>query len=318
MKSSRFVLKFIVLSSVLLSGAALTHAQATRTWVASVAAGGDDANPCSRSAPCKTFAGAIAKTHEGGEIDAVDPDSYGSVTITKAITIDGGTGAGWASILATQNANGIVVNINTTGINHPDSADVNLRNLSINGAKQAGTAGDVGIDILRGAQVHITNVSIQNFANQGIRVEAAEDVLLFLDNVMLTRDTTAVRLNATAGTILAQLNHVNVQGSTNGIYAVANARATIRDSYFGRTTGTSTGAVRAASGCTINIENSMFSHNELAVNCESGGTVRISTNSFYNNSVALSGAGTIATATNTNKFAGNGSDGATNDVITLK
>src|SRR5947209_1242304 len=31
------------------------HAQATRTWVSGV---GDDVNPCSRTAPCKTFAGA--------------------------------------------------------------------------------------------------------------------------------------------------------------------------------------------------------------------------------------------------------------------
>jgi hypothetical protein len=294
------------------------HAQATRTWVASSAGGGDDANPCSRTAPCATFAGAISKTSEGGEIDAIEPGSYGSVTITKAITIDGGTGAGWAGILATQNSNGIIVNINTSGINHPDSADVILRNLSINGAKQAGTGGDVGIKILRCAQVHVQNVSIQNFSNQGIRVDAAEDTELFVENVMLTRDKTAIRLETSAGVVLAQLNHINVQGSDNGVYAVANARAAVRDSYFGRTDGTTTGAVRAASGCVINIENSMFSHNELAVNCESGGTVRISNNCFYNNTTALSGAGTIATATNTNKFAGNGTDGNTNDVITLK
>src|ERR671925_1109954 len=73
------------------------HAQATRTWVSGV---GDDANPCSRTAPCKTFAGAISKTATGGEINTLDPAGYGGVTITKAITIDGGTGSGWASILA--------------------------------------------------------------------------------------------------------------------------------------------------------------------------------------------------------------------------
>jgi hypothetical protein len=65
------------------------HAQATRTWVSGV---GDDANPCSRTAPCKTFAGAISKTAANGEIDALDPGGYGAVTITKAITIDGGGG----------------------------------------------------------------------------------------------------------------------------------------------------------------------------------------------------------------------------------
>ena len=60
------------------------HAQATRTWVSGV---GDDANPCSRTAPCKTFAGAISKTAAGGEINCLDPGGFGAVTITKAITI---------------------------------------------------------------------------------------------------------------------------------------------------------------------------------------------------------------------------------------
>src|SRR3954466_7353520 len=84
--------------------------QATRTWVSGV---GDDVNPCSRTAPCKTFAGAISKTAEGGEIDALDPAGYGTVTIVKAMTIDGGTGSGWASILATGAPNGINVNVTT-------------------------------------------------------------------------------------------------------------------------------------------------------------------------------------------------------------
>src|SRR6516165_7464812 len=87
---------------VLWSGAA--HAQASRTWVSGV---GDDANPCSRTAPCNTFAGAISKTAAGGEIDALDPGGYGAVTITKSITIDGGGGQ-VASVLV-SGTNGIVV-----------------------------------------------------------------------------------------------------------------------------------------------------------------------------------------------------------------
>src|SRR5476649_1636284 len=63
------------------------YAQATRTWVSGV---GDDANPCSRTAPCKTFAGAISKTAPSGEINVLDPGGFGALTITKAITIDGG------------------------------------------------------------------------------------------------------------------------------------------------------------------------------------------------------------------------------------
>src|SRR5499426_47183 len=81
------------------------HAQATRTWVSGV---GDDANPCSRTAPCKTFAGAIAKTMAQGEINCLDPGGFGAVTITKSITIS--CEAGTAGVLVSA-TNGIVVNV---------------------------------------------------------------------------------------------------------------------------------------------------------------------------------------------------------------
>src|ERR671927_1009604 len=103
-------------------------AQATRTWVSGV---GDDVNPCSRTAPCKTFAGAISKTAAGGEIDALDPGGFGAVTLTKSILIDGTTGAGFGSILA-SGVNG--VNVNDSATASPNTIAVTLRRLSINGA----------------------------------------------------------------------------------------------------------------------------------------------------------------------------------------
>src|SRR5450432_3310814 len=96
------------------------NAQATRTWVSGV---GDDANPCSRTAPCKTFAGAISKTAAGGEIDALDPSGFGAVTITKAITI---AGDGTLASILVAGTNGIIVN---AGVNDV----VLLRNLSLIG-----------------------------------------------------------------------------------------------------------------------------------------------------------------------------------------
>src|SRR5882672_8903878 len=90
------------------------QAQATRTWVSGV---GDDVNPCSRTAPCKTYAGAISKTAKDGEISTLDPGGFGAVTITKSITINGGgAGAGYGSILAALTT-GVIVNIT-------DAADV--------------------------------------------------------------------------------------------------------------------------------------------------------------------------------------------------
>src|SRR5215472_3590084 len=119
-------MKRIALLALALAASALfvpgqASAQATRTWVSGV---GNDANPCSRTAPCKTFAGAISKTAAGGEIDALDPGGFGALTITKSITIDGGGGQ-VASVLA-SGTSGIVVAAGLTDV-------VTLRNLRING-----------------------------------------------------------------------------------------------------------------------------------------------------------------------------------------
>src|SRR4051794_7035359 len=130
-------MKKIVLSlsavAALLCLSSVAQAQATRTWVSGV---GDDANPCSRTAPCKTFAGAISKTAAGGEISVLDPGGFGGVTITKSISIvaEGGEGG----ILAAGTF-GVTVN---AGVNDV----VNLRGLIIEGA---GT-GLIGVRFLAG------------------------------------------------------------------------------------------------------------------------------------------------------------------------
>src|ERR687895_537754 len=124
----RSLLLATALALVLLALPSTAFGQATRTWVSGV---GNDENPCSRTAPCKTFAGAISKTANHGEISVLDPGGFGAVTITKNITIDGGTGAGWASILA-AGTNGVVVNDSQSAT--PNTIVVTLRNLSIQGA----------------------------------------------------------------------------------------------------------------------------------------------------------------------------------------
>src|SRR6266849_3141888 len=146
---------FKVLATVLL-GASLMSAQAPRTWVSGV---GDDANPCSRTAPCKTFAGAISKTLSGGEIDALDPGGFGAITITKPITLDGGGGQA-ASILV-SGPNGVVV---TSG-----TGTVILRNLRINGMG----SGLNGIRWLSGAALQIENCYIFGFTGNGVDIAKA-------------------------------------------------------------------------------------------------------------------------------------------------
>lgn len=139
----------------IMAGAAapVSSAQATRTWVSGV---GDDVNPCSRTAPCKTFAGAISKTAVGGEINCIDPGGFGAVTITKSLTIDcyGVLGG----VLFAGAASG--VNVNGTNI------VVTLRNLSLNGA---GT-GQVGVRFTNGKQLNLENVAISQSSQTGVLV----------------------------------------------------------------------------------------------------------------------------------------------------
>ena len=131
-------------------------AQATRTWVSGV---GDDVNPCSRTAPCLTFAGALSKTVAGGEINCLDAGGFGILTITKSITIDC-TGT-FGSILVSSSSSGIIVN--GAGIN------VVLRGLAINGGTLV-QQGFNGVLFLSGASLTIIDSTITNVpapANSG-------------------------------------------------------------------------------------------------------------------------------------------------------
>src|SRR5436309_3057914 len=164
-------LNLFVALGLLVFGTVMMQAQASRTWVSGV---GDDANPCSRTAPCKTFAGAISKTATGGEIDALDPAGYGAVTITKGITIDGGGGQ-VASVLV-SGTNGIVVQAQTF-------ETVILRNLRLNGI---GT-GLNGIRFLSGKSLTVERCDIFGFTQNAIDValnQASTGSVFVTDSVM--------------------------------------------------------------------------------------------------------------------------------------
>jgi hypothetical protein len=162
---TRRTLVFALLVVFALTGS--VYAQATRTWVSGV---GDDANPCSRTAPCKTFAGAISKTAVYGEISVLDPGGFGNVTITKSMTIDG-TGQIGSDLNAT--VNGIIINCS--------GCEVTLRNMEIDGAG----SGVRGVDILQAKAVHITGVAIwgqRGNPGRGIDIATSTPVDVFVDH----------------------------------------------------------------------------------------------------------------------------------------
>jgi hypothetical protein len=208
------------------AGAASTaHAQATRTWVSGV---GDDANPCSRTAPCKTFAGAISKTANFGEISVLDPGGFGAVTITKPISL---IANGQEGSILNSGVNGVIINISAVTF-PPPSRRVYIEGLNFNGA---GT-GLNGIRVLAADSVHIRNTTINNnrgtngFALDVQNSGSAVDVML--DHVVMTGNNGGVNV-ASVGPV----NRVFVNNSTisrNVTFSVkvdgAGARANLNNS----------------------------------------------------------------------------------------
>ncbi len=147
--SHRFAV-LLAVTAVALTLPAAAFGQATRTWVSGV---GDDANPCSRTAPCKTFPGAISKTAAGGEINVIDAGGFGGVTITKSITI---RGRGPTAGVLVSGTNAIIINAAATD-------KIKISGLDINGVGTGAPTALVGIKILSAGRVSITNNEIYRF-----------------------------------------------------------------------------------------------------------------------------------------------------------
>jgi hypothetical protein len=205
----------LVSIGLLLAAQQPSHAQASRTWVSGV---GDDANPCSRTAPCKTFAGAISKTAAKGEINVLDPGGFGAVTITKSITIHSESVD--AGILASF-VNGIIIQAGATDV-------VELSGLNINGFGN----GINGIKIISAGAVHIRKSLIHEFptaGNAGILIQpTAGNVDVFISDTTLTQNAQGVLAGptggATANVVLDRVNLTNI----NGPAVRANGGAEIR------------------------------------------------------------------------------------------
>jgi len=289
-------------------------AQATRTWVSGV---GDDANPCSRTAPCLTWAGAISKTAAGGEIDALDPGDFGAVTVTKGITI-----SGWGDVAAIAHASGsgITVAAATTDT-------VMIKNLLINGNK----TGSYGINYLSGKQLVLENVLISNEGTAGIRVYPSSAVLnLSARNVSLSTGGTIssqIGINVDTGMgANVELRNVSIEGFATGVM-LNNGVLDVADSLITQNSGdainiangkghvtlstlTNNGTAAETTGATafLSVERSAIVGNSQAI-VATAGTIRIHDNSLYDNktgiSCGLSGPyGTVA-STGANRKANN-------------
>jgi hypothetical protein len=291
----------LAVSFCALTGAA--QAQATRTWISGV---GDDANPCSRTAPCKTFAGAISKTSDCGEIDALDPGGFGGVTITKGITLDGGGGQ-VASILV-GGTPGITIN-NSSATCHSDI----IRNMRIVGLAPMGGAGTIGINIVTSSApsaVILEHDAIFQFSQQCVYVNATQpQFVTILDSQfdLCTLGGLSVTSTVAADTVSIARSIFTTNGV--GITVGPNSHVNLESSQV--VTNTTGGVLANASTAKIDINESSVSNNiGYGIQATSGAIVNLSnTTVVYNLGQGLMGTGATLLTWSNNWVYGNNPDG---------
>ncbi|HWX67587.1 MAG TPA: hypothetical protein VNZ27_14300 [Rhodanobacter sp.] len=289
---------FLVATVLAFAFTATAHAQASRTWVSGV---GDDANPCSRTAPCKTFAGAISKTAANGEISVLDPGGFGALTITKAITINGG--GELASVLV-SGTNAIVIAAGPTDT-------VILRNLEFNGI---GTGVD-GVLIQSAGTVIIDHSTFEGFANNDVELNVTSPTYVVMQDSTITGGAKGVVIDGTSGPgpVTALLKNVTIQGTGTALQTL-RGHIDVTHSIFQN--NAAYGAL--ASVGTINLEDSIFSFNGTAVQAQTAAQVVVSNVDFFNNTVGIgSGGGSVGSAGN-NRKVDNSTPGAPNFTIMVQ
>lgn len=275
-----------------------------RTWVSGV---GDDANPCSRTAPCKTFAGAISKTFPGGEISVLDPGGFGAVTITKSVTLNGdGT---LASIF--------VGGTNAFNISAGAGDTVILRNLKIFG----GDSGLVGVKLNSAGAVHIENCHIYSFTSHGIDMSPAAGTLFVKDTNIKKCGGNGINVTS-AGIVRAAIEDVRMDQCSVGCRAGSGARVTLRNCHM---SGNGTGfkaEQTAADNPIATLERCRMSENATAGVQAGPGSPVVHLSQCYvvnngANGLSVSGGGQILSYGN-NVVVTNATDGAVSGPDTFK
>ena len=296
----RLIVRVLTLVTVAFAFAAVAQAQATRTWVSGV---GDDVNPCSRTAPCKTFAGAISKTAKDGEINCLDSGGFGAVTIVKSITIDGTPVM--ASVLngsSTGGFNGVIINIT-------DAADVRksvtLRGLSIQGAG----SGIRGVDILAASAVFVINCIIEGqngSPGHGIDDSRTAGGLLEVTNTSIINNAgSGINVNPSSGSTQINVHITNciVQRNATGLFAGSNVRASIYNSTFTQNFIAGISANQTAGGTTaVDVDHCVVSNNIAGFSATTANAmIRVSNTTALNNNglanaglAVASGGGTVS------------------------
>ena len=318
---NKFTFHLIAVLVCIAFGTSIAQAQANRTWVSGT---GDDANPCSRTAPCKTFAGAISKTAINGEIDAMDPGGYGTVTITKSMTLDG---TGTFAAIASPIGSGIAIVFTTSDTQDPVKS-VRIRGLSITGGGSS-TCGGLSCGTrtgIRGIFVSpsslgqpkliVQDTVIDGFTGDGILFTPNGGDLVVSHTVIRNNDGAGIKLD-TGG---ANIVHATIDNSMlilngDGLRVEDAVRATVKDSSLSNNAQNGLAAINLSASSQTQILHSMIAENRQN-GIQAGGnitfaTVQVAESMIVHNNVgvAFSNANGRINSWGNNYVSLNGSDG---------
>lgn len=297
----------------LLALCANASAQATRTWVSGV---GDDANPCSRTAPCKTFAGAISKTAEGGVINTLDPGGFGAVTITKSITIHGGDANGG---ILNSSTNGILVNAGPTDI-------VKISNVNIDG----GGTGLNGVRFLAGAALILDSVQIRGNSTGGYGISFApsgSSKLIINDSTLSDNAGGGLYVAPGAGGFAyVSIENTKANGNKFGFRADDRSVMSIRNSSAASNTNNGVLAYSSSQAVEITLDNCQITNNGVGNPTAAGvraqgslASVLISNNTISGNAYGvLADTGADIFSFGNNQIISNWADGTPTGSLTSK
>src|SRR5258708_7052790 len=294
MKTLRFSLHLLVVALLVLALSSIASAQATRTWVSGV---GDDANPCSRTAPCKPFAGAIWKTAVNGEIDCLDPGGFGAVTITKSITINCDVGTG-GILPGVTNA----ININAAG------STVTLRALDLQGVGQ----GINGVNVIAASVVHLVDMNIYSFTGSGVNVNVSATVFVTLEDVRIHECPNGIVTNGSgAGAVEGDFNRVSIWNSSgSGLLAQNGSRLQVHNSsFFANGVGVNQNNL-TGNGSIVTVAGSGFFGNSTALQSITNASIGATANVFTQNGTVFNTAGGSISSAGDNALNQNSATGA--------
>lgn len=287
-----------LLGALLVAGAAIAPAYAQRTWVSGV---GSDSNPCSRTAPCATWAHALTQTPAGGEIDALDPGGFGVLTVNQSVTIDGGGG---------QVASTLVTGMPGITISAPGGTVI-LRNIRVNGLiNNSGSQGTVGVNILSASRVVIEKCDVFGFNSTGILVapNSAGTLFVKIQETTVNDNSGGISIKPSGGAVVnAQIERTHSDNNVNGGIRVdgtagGSSTVSITDSSFSLNGANGLNVLSGSSGnVAVDVQRTVFGENAaigISASNANGGTATVTVgDSMLSNNVsnawAIAGTATL-------------------------